>query len=55
MGGAIRDQSGYEGAWTPGRDTIFNNELYQVIANNAHKFHNKVGRYIDQFQTFDVI
>ena len=42
LGGAIRNQSGYEGAWTPGRDTLFNNELYQIIDEDIDKFYNGV-------------
>jgi len=40
LGGAIRNQSGYEGAWTPGRDTLFNNELYQIMHEDIDKFYN---------------
>ena len=42
LGGAIRNQSGYEGAWTPGRDTLFNNELYQIMHEDIEKFYNGV-------------
>ena len=42
LGGAIRNQSGYEGAWTPGRDTLFNNELYQIMDEDIDKFYNGV-------------
>ena len=42
LGGAMRNQSGYEGAWTPGRDTLFNNELYQIMHEDIDKFYNGV-------------
>ena len=42
LGGAMRNQSGYEGAWTPGRDTLFNNELYKIMHEDIDKFYNGV-------------
>ena len=42
LGRAIKRSTGYNHAWTPGRESVFDNEYYQLLVNNASMYCNDV-------------
>lgn len=41
LGRARTGNSGYNGAWTPGRENTFNNEFYQLLVDATMSFRNR--------------
>ena len=44
LGRMRTENSGYNGAWTPGRENTFNNEFYQLLVDQDVEFRNRVRR-----------
>ena len=44
LGRARTENSGYNGAWTPGRENTFNNEFYQLLVDANMSFRNRVNQ-----------
>ena len=42
LGRARTANSGYNGAWTPGRENTFDNEFYQLLVDANVTFRNRV-------------
>ena len=42
LGGAMSQVNGYNGSWTPGRESRFDNELYILLREKAANFVNRV-------------
>ena len=53
LGRAKTENSGYDGSWTPDRETKFDNEMFEVLHHFPEFFENKV--FIQLFIVFCIV
>ena len=46
LGRALKTSTGYNHAWTPGRENVLSNEFYQLLVNNASMYCNDVRQFV---------